>query len=256
MPSAPPSSSAPCLPARPQTPPAAPQAPAALNSTVPPPRKGRLKQGVTNGVFGRNARDAAVFEENCREAARLGIAGYDLVAPDRWPILKKYGLTCSMYPGGPGGTIAVGLSNKEKHADLHPEDARGDRRVRGQRRAEYHTSSAAKSKRHRRRRGSRELRHLPQRGQGARRGQGRHASASEYLNSKVNHKDYMFDHIAWGVDVMKRVNSPRVKILYDIYHAQIMDGDIVRNIRDHYQWIAHFHTGGNPGGRRSTTRRS
>jgi hydroxypyruvate isomerase len=69
----------------------------------------------------------------------------------------------------------------------------------------------------------------------------------EYLNSKVNHKDYMFDHIAWGVDVMTRVNSPRVKILFDIYHAQIMDGDIVRNIRDHRQWIAHFHTGGNPG---------
>ncbi len=69
----------------------------------------------------------------------------------------------------------------------------------------------------------------------------------EYLNSKVNHKDYMFDHIAWGVDVMKRVNSPRVKILFDIYHAQIMDGDIVRNIRDNFQWIAHFHTGGNPG---------
>ena len=52
---------------------------------------------------------------------------------------------------------------------------------------------------------------------------------------------------AWGVDVMTRVNSPRVKILYDIYHVQIMDGDIVRNIRDHYQWIGHFHTGGNPG---------
>jgi hydroxypyruvate isomerase len=69
----------------------------------------------------------------------------------------------------------------------------------------------------------------------------------EYLNSKVNHKDYMFDHIAWGVDVMKRVNSPAVKILYDIYHAQIMDGDIVRNIRDNFQWIGHFHTGGNPG---------
>ncbi len=69
----------------------------------------------------------------------------------------------------------------------------------------------------------------------------------EYLNSKVNHKDYMFDHIAWGVDMVKRVNSPRVKILFDIYHAQIMDGDIVRNIRDNFQWIGHFHTGGNPG---------
>ena len=57
----------------------------------------------------------------------------------------------------------------------------------------------------------------------------------------------MFDHMAWGIDVVSRVNSPRVKILYDIYHAQIMDGDIVRTIRDHIQWIGHFHTGGNPG---------
>ena len=57
----------------------------------------------------------------------------------------------------------------------------------------------------------------------------------------------MFDHNAWGVDVMKLVNSPRVKILYDIYHAQIMDGDIIRNIRTNIQWIGHFHTGGNPG---------
>jgi hydroxypyruvate isomerase len=69
----------------------------------------------------------------------------------------------------------------------------------------------------------------------------------ELLNSKVNHRDYMFDHMSWGVDVVSRVNSPRVKILYDIYHAQIMDGDIVRNIRDHFRWIGHFHTGGNPG---------
>jgi hydroxypyruvate isomerase len=69
----------------------------------------------------------------------------------------------------------------------------------------------------------------------------------ELLNSKVNHRGYMFDHMAWGVDVMKRVNSPRVKILYDIYHAQIMDGDVVRSIRDNMQWIGHFHTGGNPG---------
>ena len=69
----------------------------------------------------------------------------------------------------------------------------------------------------------------------------------ELLNSKVNHRDYMFDHLAWGVDVMTRVSSPRVRILYDIYHAQIMDGDIVRAIRDNIQWIGHFHTGGNPG---------
>ena len=82
----------------------------ALSSTVAPPRKGRLKQGVTNGVFGRNARDNAVFEENCREAARLGLVAYDLNGPDRWPILKKYGLVPSMY-SGPGGTIAEALNS-------------------------------------------------------------------------------------------------------------------------------------------------
>jgi hydroxypyruvate isomerase len=69
----------------------------------------------------------------------------------------------------------------------------------------------------------------------------------ELLNSTVNHKDYMCDHTAWGVGVVKRVNSPRVKLLYDIYHMQIMEGDVCRTIADNFQWIAHFHTGGVPG---------
>ena len=68
----------------------------------------------------------------------------------------------------------------------------------------------------------------------------------EYLNSKVNHKDYMFDNMAWGVDVCKKVGSEKVKILYDIYHAQIMEGDIIRTIRTFKDYIAHYHTGGNP----------
>jgi hydroxypyruvate isomerase len=219
-----------------------PQAPAVLNSSVPAPKlKGRIKQGVTRGVFGRGA----TLEDSCREAARLGIKGFDLIGPDNWPILKKYGLVPSMYPGGPGGTIPVGPSHKEEHARLTPlmhaaiDEAAangvpniialaGEKRGIGYDEGAENTVAflnAVKS----------------------------HAEDKqvticlEYLNSKVNHKDYIFDHIAWGVDVMKRVNSPRVKILYDIYHAQIMDGDIVRNIRDHFQWIGHFHTGGNPG---------
>ena len=69
----------------------------------------------------------------------------------------------------------------------------------------------------------------------------------ELLNSKVDHKDYMCDHTVWGVDVMKRVNSPHVKLLYDIYHMQIMEGDVIRTIRDNFQYIGHYHTGGNPG---------
>jgi hydroxypyruvate isomerase len=69
----------------------------------------------------------------------------------------------------------------------------------------------------------------------------------ELLNSKVDHKDYQCDHTSWGVDVMKGVDSPRVKLLYDIYHMQIMEGDIIRTIRQNIQYIGHFHTGGVPG---------
>jgi hydroxypyruvate isomerase len=69
----------------------------------------------------------------------------------------------------------------------------------------------------------------------------------EYLNSKVDHKDYAFDRMHYGVEVCKGVGSPRVKLLYDIYHAQIMEGDVIRTIRDHIAHIGHFHTGGVPG---------
>ena len=69
----------------------------------------------------------------------------------------------------------------------------------------------------------------------------------ELLNSKVNHPGYQCDHTAWGVAVCEKVNSPRVKLLYDIYHMQIMEGDIIRTIRENIRWIGHFHTAGNPG---------
>jgi hydroxypyruvate isomerase len=69
----------------------------------------------------------------------------------------------------------------------------------------------------------------------------------ELLNSKVDHAGYQADHTAWGVAVCKRVGSPRAKLLYDIYHMQIMEGDVIRTIRDNIQYIGHFHTAGNPG---------
>jgi hydroxypyruvate isomerase len=215
---------------------------AVAHQTSPPgpPRKGRITQGVTRGVFGRGV----ALEDCCRQAAELGIKGFDLLGPTDWPTAKKYGLVPSMASGG-GGTIASGLNRTENHARLEASvretidraaangvpnlitfsgnrggmpDAEGaDNCVAFLNRVKAHAEDKGVT------------------------------ICMEYLNSKVNHKDYMFDHIAWGVDVMTRVNSPRVKILFDIYHAQIMDGDIVRNIRDHRQWIGHFHTGGNPG---------
>jgi hydroxypyruvate isomerase len=69
----------------------------------------------------------------------------------------------------------------------------------------------------------------------------------ELLNSKVDHKGYLGDHTAFGVEVVKRAGSPRVKLLYDIYHMQIMEGDIIRTIRENHEWIGHYHTGGVPG---------
>src|SRR5436305_12798937 len=79
--------------------------------TTPVPRKGRIKQGVTRGVFAREMS----LDDCCREAARLGIQGFDLIGPPDWPVLKKYGLTPSMYPPGPGGTIPDALNSKENH---------------------------------------------------------------------------------------------------------------------------------------------
>jgi hydroxypyruvate isomerase len=215
----------------------------ALAQATPEPvqRKGRLKQSVTRGVFGRGM----PFEDSCREAARLGCRGYDLIGPAEWPVLKKYGLVPAMYPPGPGGTIPDALNRTENHeriektlhAAIDEAAANGVPNIitfSGNRRgmddrlgADNCVASLNRVKAHAEDKGV--------------------TICMEYLNSMVNHKDYMFDHIAWGVDVMSRVNSPRVKILYDIYHVQIMDGDIVRNIRDHFQWIGHFHTGGNPG---------
>jgi hydroxypyruvate isomerase len=201
----------------------------------------RLKQGVTRGVFGRGM----ALEDACREAARLGIQGFDLIGPADWPTLKKHGLVPSMYPGPAGGTIPDALNRKENHAKLSASlnaaideaAANGVPNVitfsgnrNGMPDAEGADNCVAFLNAIKAHAEDKQV-----------------TICMEYLNSKVNHKDYMFDHIAWGVDVMKRVNSPRVKILYDIYHAQIMDGDIVRNIRDHFQWIGHFHTGGNPG---------
>jgi hydroxypyruvate isomerase len=205
-----------------------------------PVKKTKIVQGVTRGVFARGTS----IEDCCRDAAKLGIKSFDLIGPADWPTLKKYGLVPSMYQG-PGGTIPSALNRLENHdriealmrPAINEAAANGVPNIitfsgnrAGMADAEGADNCVAflnKVKAQAEDKGV--------------------TICMEYLNSKVNHKDYMFDHIAWGVDVMKRVNSPRVKILFDIYHAQIMDGDIVRNIRDHFQWIGHFHTGGNPG---------
>jgi hydroxypyruvate isomerase len=207
----------------------------------PVQRKGRIKQTVTRGVFQRGM----ALEDMCREAARLGCKGFDLIGPKDWPTLKKYGLVPTMMPVQGGSTIGVGLNRKENHAEmlknLHAaiDEAAangvpniicfsGERRgMNDQEGMENCVIALNQLKSH---------------------AEEKSINVNmELLNSKVNHKDYMCDHAAWGFEMCKRVGSPRIKVLYDIYHMQIMDGDIVRTIREGLQYIGHFHTGGNPG---------
>jgi hydroxypyruvate isomerase len=214
---------------------------AALAQTAAPERTGRLKQCVTSMAFGRGMS----LEDQCRAASKAGCYGIDLIGPADWPLLKKYGLIPTMYPIGPGGTIQDALNQpanhaaleKAMHAAIDESAANGAPSIitfSGTRKGMADTEGADHCVTFL----NRVKAHAEDKGINI---------CMEYLNSKVDHKDYMFDHIAWGVDVMKRVNSPRVKILFDIYHAQIMDGDIVRNIRTYMPLIGHFHTGGNPG---------
>jgi hydroxypyruvate isomerase len=185
------------------------------------------------------------FEEMCRHAADAGAYGFDLIGPDRWPTLKKYGLVPTMVPPPYGGTIPDGINEKANHARIERTlreiiDVSAQNNVRNVIVMSGYRRGMSDEK------GADNAVELLQKVKA-------HAEdknvvlCMELLNSKVDHKDYMCDHTAWGVGVMKRVNSPSVKLLYDIYHMQIMEGDIVRTIRDNIQYLAHFHTGGNPG---------
>ncbi len=173
----------------------------------------------------------------------MGVSGVDLVEPDEWPTVRKYGLVPTVTQGK--ATIPDGWNRKESHDRLESELK--DRIVR---------AAAAKVPNVITFSGNR-------RGMSDEEGKANCIAGLsrikkvaedngvtvvlELLNSKVNHKDYMCDHTAWGVDVMKGVDSPRVKLLYDIYHMQIMEGDIIRTIKDNFQYIGHYHTGGVPG---------
>lgn len=209
-------------------------------AAAPAARPGRLKQAICRGVFRGLDLD---LDGICRETARLGGLGIDLVGPADFPTLKKYGLIPTMVPGG--GSIKSGINDTKNHAELERQVREligqaaaagapnvivmaGDRAgISDEQGLKNCVDFLNKVK------GSAEERKV--------------TLCMELLNSKVNHPGYMCDHTAWGVEVCKQVNSPRVKLLYDIYHMQIMEGDIIRTIKDNIQYIGHFHTAGNPG---------
>ncbi|MDP9171110.1 MAG: TIM barrel protein [Acidobacteriota bacterium] len=208
---------------------------------APEPVDGRLKQGVSLWCYTKWFNLDAL----CKEAVRIGIKGIDLVTPDQYATVQKYGLVPSMTSGTDPNTIPIGLNRLENHD-----------RVLASLKNDITLAAAAKAPNTIIFSGNR--RGMPD-GEGLENclvGLNRIKAYAEekdvtvnleLLNSKVNHKDYMADHTAWGVELMKRVNSPKIKLLYDIYHMQIMEGDLIRTIKDNVVFIGHFHTGGNPG---------
>jgi len=202
---------------------------------------GRLKQSVSYWPYSKIP--LAQFATSCQA---LGLTAVDLLQPEEWPAVKDAGLICSMgYPTKRRDFLSSGFNDPAMHDQLVDELERtlplaaaagvpnliamfGNRKGRSDEDGTAHCIAGlnrvkASAERH-----------------GV-------TICVELLNSKVDHKDYMGDHTAFGVKVVTAVGSPRVKLLYDIYHMQIMEGDVIRTIRDNIQHIAHFHTGGVPG---------
>jgi hydroxypyruvate isomerase len=202
-------------------------------------KNGRLKQSVSRWPYQK-----IPLPEFCRAVADMGMAAIDLLEEADWPVVRQYGLVCSMGYAG-GGSIRDGLNVKANHdaivrnfERLIPRAAElqvpnvitffGNRR--GMSDEEGTANSIA---------GLNRVKKIAE-DHGV-------TICVELLNSKVNHPDYQGDRTPYGVAIVKAVDSPRVKLLYDIYHMQIMEGDLIKTIRDNQAFIAHYHTGGVPG---------
>ena len=206
-----------------------------------PARAMRLKQSVSRWPYSK-----IPLPEFCKACKGMGIAAIDLLQPEDWPVVRDAGLVCSMgYPTKRNDFIPTGFNDPANHAMLLRE-------------LETTIPLAAKA-------GVPNVIAMFGNRNGRSDGEAIEACVTglsqikalaeeqnvtvcvELLNSKVDHADYQGDHTAFGAAVMARVGSPRVKLLYDIYHMQIMEGDVIRTIRTHIQHIGHFHTGGVPG---------
>jgi hydroxypyruvate isomerase len=210
--------------------------PASMRSA--PASVGRLKQSLARWCYAKIG-----IDDLCRAAADMGITGMDLVAPEDWPICRKYGITPSMVQGA--GTFNDGWNNKANHEKLEEQARTSIVRAAEAKVPNVITLFGA-------RRGMADQEGIDNCITGLNRVK-KFAEdhgvtlCIELLNSKVDHKDYQGDHTTYGVAVVKAVDSPRVKLLYDAYHMQIMEGDLIRTIRDNIQYIAHFHVAGVPG---------
>ena len=202
-------------------------------------QKGRLKQSVSRWCY----KDIPL-PDFCKAVADMGLPAIDLLEEKEWAVVADHGLVCSMGYGG-GGSIPNGLNDPANHDAIVngltaalPRAAKakvpnlitffGNRKGRPDDDAVKNCVAALNRLK------------KPAEEHGV-------TICVELLNSKVNHKDYQGDRTPFGVEIVRQVDSPRIKLLYDAYHMQIMEGDVIRTIQDNKQWIAHYHTGGVPG---------
>jgi hydroxypyruvate isomerase len=202
------------------------------------PAAGRLAQSVARWCFARTP-----IDQLCATARELGMVGVDLLGPEEWDAPKRVGLTCTM--GNSFGTIPRGFNRPDHHDRLVAD-------------GEAYIPRAAAA-------GVTKIVVFSGNRAGLSDGEGiancikgldrlmpsaeRHGVTlcMEMLNSKVDHADYHADHTAWAVEVAKGIASPHFRLLYDVYHMQVMEGDVIATMRANLPWIAHVHTAGVPG---------
>jgi hydroxypyruvate isomerase len=185
------------------------------------------------------------LEELCVEVKKIGFGAIDLIAPKDWPILKKHGLHCSMCYIAGKVSLTEGWNNKTFHPQLIKDFTEAIPLVKE---AGYTNLICFSGNR----KGMDDETGMNNCVEGLKQIIGLAEKNNvivqmELLNSKINHKDYMCDKTPWGVELAKRIGSPNFKLLYDIYHMQIDEGDVIRTLTDNYQYIGHYHTAGVPG---------
>lgn len=201
---------------------------------------GQIKQSITWWSF---AQKGMTIEQLVRSAAEIGYAAIELVEQEHWQLIKDHGLAIATLKGQ--ASIEEGFNRREHHDHLEREisdsialAARWEIPnviVFSGNRAGLDDKSGAEIT-------AEGLQRVARVAEDA-----GVTLVLELLNSKLNHPDYQADRTAWGLNVCQMVASPAVKLLYDIYHMQIMEGDIIRTIREHHSYFAHYHTAGNPG---------
>jgi hydroxypyruvate isomerase len=199
--------------------------------------QGNIKQSVCRWCYGR-----IPLDQLAAEAAKIGYKSVELLTPEDFKTVKPFGLTCAMLRCA---SIADGLNRKENHDRIEQELRRNIDFAAAEGIPNVICMSGNRG-------GMADDVGLENCAIGLKRVVGlaeekKVTICMEGLNSKVDHKDYMYDLTKWGVALAKKVGSPCFRLLYDIYHMQIMEGDVIRTIRENHEFIAHYHTGGVPG---------